>query len=219
MNNKKLSLLLLTGAGLVAISGSALAQASRIYFAGYMGLNMNYESDFKESSTPRTGNFEYNNAPSFAGAIGLRLDKKWRVEGEVSYHESDFNRVDFTGPGPADLGGSLTTWLYMANVYYDFDLGWDHLQPFVGAGLGVAYHEGEIVQPSGLAPDATGNSLGVAWQVGGGLKLRMKDNLAFTGGYRFVGTTDAQFGNYDFGYRSHEFRLGIEYDIPVDLFK
>lgn len=217
--NKGYLLLSLLLACLLAVPDAVLAQSSRLYFAGYMGLNTNNESAFEETSIPRRGDFKYDNTLSFAGAMGIRLTKQFRVEGEVSYRKTDFDRVNFTNAGPFGLGGDLSTWLYMINAYYDFDFEWEHIQPFVSAGVGIAHHNGAIDDTSGLAVDASDSSLGFAWQVGGGLKYRMNDDLALTGGYRFLGSSDVQLDNYDFEYRSHEVRFGLEYDIPVDLFK
>lgn len=217
--NRKTLLLSLLAVCLLALPNTVLAQASRLYFAGYMGLNTNDDSAFEQTTIPRSGSFQYDNALSYAGALGLRLTKQFRAEAEISYRKTDFDRVHFAGAGNFNMGGDLGTWLYMVNGYYDFDLEWEHIQPYVSAGIGVAYHTGEIDDTSGLGIDAADSSIGFAWQVGGGLKYRMNDDLAFTGGYRWLSTTDAQFDNYDFEYGGHEIRFGLEYDIPVDLFK
>jgi len=205
--------------GLLAVPGAAEAQSSRLYFAGYMGLNTNSPGTFKESTTPRSGEFKFDNATSYAGALGLRLDKKWRIEGEVSYRNTDFDNMNFDNVGTFKMNGDLGTWLFMLNGYYDFDFKWKQVQPYVSGGVGIVHHSADIDDTSGLARDASDTSLGLAWQLGGGLKYRMSDDLAFTGGYRYLGTTDAEIGSYDFEYGSHEWRVGLEYDLPVDMFK
>jgi opacity protein-like surface antigen len=211
-------LILLTTIGLLVATG-AQAQSSRLYFAGYMGLNIGTKGDFDESTTGRSGNFEFDNGMSFAGAAGLRLTQQWRIEGEISYRKTDFDRVNFDGAGNFKEGGEMSTWLYMVNAYYDFDLKWKNVQPFVSAGIGLASHSGDINDGSALAPDASGSSIGFAYQVGGGLKYRVSDDMAFTGGYRYLGTTGGEFDSYDFDFGSHEFRVGLEYDLPIDWLK
>lgn len=208
-------LVILAGTGIAVLPQSVRAQASRLYFASYLGLNTNSASDFKESTSGRSGDFQYDNSLSFAGAIGLRLNKQLRVEGEISYRTTDFDRINLSGPGSFKMGGDLSTWLYMANAYYDFDLEWKHITPFVTAGIGVAHHNGTIDDSSGFVPDASDSSYALAWQLGGGLKYRLNDGLAFTGGYRYVGTTDIDFDSYKFEYGSHEWRVGLEWDLPV----
>jgi len=196
-------------------AAGAMAQSSRLYLAGYMGLNITSESQFIESSTPARGAIEFENGASFAGALGLRLSKNLRVEGEVSYRKADISNVDFSNAGSFNMNGDIATWLWMANVYYDFDVSWKNFEPFVGAGLGLAHHTGTIHDSSGLARDASDSSYGLAWQLGGGAKYRVSPDMAFVGGYRWLGSTDAQFDSYEMEYGGHEIRFGIEYDIPV----
>lgn len=193
----------------------AAAQTSRLYFAGYMGLNTFGELDFSEKTTPAAGNFEPKNAFSFAGALGLRIDNNWRVEAELSYRTADMGRVNYSTGQSFAAGGQVSTYLAMANVYYDFDLDWKKLTPYVTAGLGVAYHDAEIVSNSAFGPSASDSDFGVAWQVGTGLKYRVADDMAFTGGYRYLGTTQMGIGGYDLDYSSHEIRVGLEYDLPI----
>lgn len=197
---------------------SAHAQSSRVYFAGYMGLNTNTDQEFSESTTPASGDMQFKNALSFAGALGLRLNNNWRLEGELSYRKSGMDRIDVSGAGSTKLDGNLKTWLLMANAYYDFDLSWRKLTPFVTAGLGFASHEGQIANGAGTSINASDDALALAWQVGGGLKYRVNDDMALTGGYRYLGTTDLELDAYNIDYSSHEIRFGLEYDLPVDMF-
>lgn len=215
----RIAILLLFAFMLCPIGQDVQAQTSRLYFAGYMGLNTFDQEGFSESTTANAGNLKFQNAVSFAGSLGLRLTSQLRVEGEVSYRSSDMDRIDFGGgAGSFELAGDLKTWLLMLNGYYDFDFEWDHLEPFVSAGIGVARHNGSVAPTGGPAPGSSGDDISFAWQVGSGLKYRMNPDLAFTGGYRYLSTGDIQIGSYEFGYSSHEIRLGIEYDLPVDLF-
>lgn len=204
---------------LVCLSGTALAQSSRLYFAGYMGLNIYSEKDFTETENALRGEMEYKNALSFAGAMGLRLDRRWRLEGEYSYRSTNLDGMDIEGVGGFELGGELNTTLLMLNLYRDFNVSFRNMEPFVTAGVGLVRHSGEIDDMSGLAVDATDDSIGAAWQVGGGLRYRIDSDSVLTMGYRWLGTTDAEFDSYEFGWGGNEVRLGLEYDIPVDFFK
>lgn len=204
-------------AGLSMGAGMAQAQSSRLYLAGYLGLNTFTESDFSESTTGSEGDIEFKNAFSLAGALGLRLTPQWRIEGEISRRSGHLDRADVSGLGSFEAGGDLTTWLYMLNVYYDIDWQWKNFQPFVMAGVGFGSHEMEVDSVTGLAtPPATDDSLGFAWSMGGGLKYRLNPEMALTSNYRYVGTTDLEVDSYDVEYSTHEFRLGLEYDLPMD---
>jgi opacity protein-like surface antigen len=191
---------------------TACAQTSRLYIASYMGFNLYDKQDFHEDTTATSGHFDYKNAMSFAGALGIRLNRHVRLEGEISYRNAQIKNADsgttLTG------GGSDHAWLAMANVYYDFNLNWRNITPFVTAGIGIASHDTSINAGSGL-PAADARSLGFAYQAGAGLLYRVSPTLAFTGDYKYLATTDIDTGSYRTGYHSHEIRLGIQYDLPV----
>ena len=140
------------GIGMHAMLQEASAQTSRLYFAGYLGLTTSGDQEFTESSIPRSGDIETKNANSFAGALGVRLSRQFRIEGEISYSAADMDRMDINNVGSFEMAGELTTWTALINAYYDFDVDWD-LQPFIGAGLGISWHEGDINDLSGLALD------------------------------------------------------------------
>lgn len=194
---------------------TASAQTSRVYLAGYFGLNSSTSHDFSESSRPASGDLSLKNAPVLAGALGLRFTPALRFEAEISRRKTEMDRMDINGAGSYKLGGDLTSWLYMINGYYDIDLGWRKLMPFATAGIGIAVHDAEIIDDANVAANGLDTSWGLALQLGSGLKYRIKDNMAFTGSYRFIGTTDMEVDSYEIGYSSHEIRLGIEYDLPV----
>ncbi|MCB1555734.1 MAG: porin family protein [Alphaproteobacteria bacterium] len=200
---------------LAAASVPAQAQTSRLYFAGYMGLNTHKPSDFINKPSGLKGTIDKDNALSFAGAMGVRLDEKWRLEAELSLRKADLSSQSISGVGSFPVGGELKTWLFMLNGYYDFDWRWRNIQPYVSAGLGFARQDGEIEDLSGFTTDTSDDSIGFAWQAGAGAKYRVRPDMAFTGGYRYIGTSDIQWDNYEMKYHSHEFRIGLEYDIPV----
>jgi OOP family OmpA-OmpF porin len=192
----------------------AHAQTSRLYFAGYLGLSTFSDMEFSESSTSSNGDLQADNATSFAGALGIRLNRNIRLEGELSYRNSDFSTINIDGSGSFTAGGELKSSLAFLNVYYDFDVPWK-VQPFIGAGLGYGWHSGEIVDSSGTSANTSADASGLAWNVGGGLRYRTQDNFAFTGSYRFVDSVDLDLGGYDIDYGAHEFRVGMEWDLPV----
>lgn len=188
-----------------------------MYVAGYMGLNTMGAQDFSHPTS--SGSVDFKNGTSFAGALGLRLTPNLRVEGEISYTRNDLTSMTLnTGTG-GPVGKNLKTWLYMAHAYYDFDVNWRNLSPYVSAGLGMAMHDGAVAGAPGGLMDASDTSYELAYSVGTGLKYQMKPGLALTGGYRYVGTTSLGIGDYEIDYNAHEFRAGLQYDLPVDMFK
>ena len=208
------------GAALAALcaagsSSQALAQTSRIYFAGYLGLNKFSDLTFSEKTRPASGDFKLSNATTFAGALGIRLTPQVRFEGEYSYGKGDFSSASIAGAGDFDMGGELKSKIIFANLYYDFDTPWT-IQPFVGGGLGYGWHSGEVSDLSGRLNNASGDSAGIMWNAGGGFKFRPRSDMAFTAGYRYLDSIgDQSFGSYDVDMGSHEFRLGLEWDLPI----
>ncbi|QQG36461.1 MAG: porin family protein [Micavibrio aeruginosavorus] len=205
-------------AGLLTLPHNAQAQqSSRLYFSGYMGLNTFSSREFTHPST--NGAVEMKNGASFAGALGLRLSPNIRVEGEIAYSRSDLSNMTLDTGASGSVGKNVKTWLYMANVYYDFDVNWKNITPYVTGGLGLAMHDGGVAGAPGGLSDASDTSYNLAYAVGGGLKYQVKPGMALSGGYRYVGTTDFDIGDYSIDYGAHEFRMGLHYDLPVDLFK
>ncbi|MAE52111.1 MAG: hypothetical protein CMH27_09905 [Micavibrio sp.] len=190
---------------------AAQAQVSRIYLAGYLGLNTYGTQEFENNSTTVSGDFEQNNAVSFAGALGLRLSKQVRLEGEVSYRKPEFKHVNLdNGGGSFTVGGGMKQWSGLLNVYYDFDTRWK-FTPYVSAGAGVSYFQGDLDGNSGQ--NFTDSAFGLTYQAGAGLKYRPRSNVAYTMGYRYLDTLALDMGDMDIDYSSHEFRVGLEYDL------
>ncbi|HRQ61501.1 MAG TPA: outer membrane beta-barrel protein [Alphaproteobacteria bacterium] len=198
-------------AAFIAFHQEAAAQVSRLYMAGYMGLNVYKDQDFEATSPAVTkGTMNLDNAPSFAGAIGLRLSRDFRVEAELSYRKADVNQLDFPGAGGGS-GGELQQYMGFLNLYYDFDIP-GKIKPFIGGGLGMGLFSGEANNSAGGPSFANEDTTALMWNAGGGVKYRVKDDTAFSVGYRYLDSTDLSFDDFDIDYSSHEFRIGIEYD-------
>lgn len=210
----KTGLVSLLAVSVMAGAASSYAQTSRIYFAGYLGLSKMDGLDFEESTSGQQGDIEYDNTISFAGALGLRLSPQVRLEAELSYRKADANRMEFSDGQNLGGGGEIKTYGGLLNLFYDFDVPWD-LKPYVSAGLGYAYHRGEIDDQSSNNVDVSTNSGHLIWQGGGGARYRLSPSTMLSGGYRYTDGTDLDFGSYTIDYESHEFRIGLEYDIPV----
>lgn len=209
-------LLLLSILLLSLMGGAAFAQTQgRFYFAGFMGLNVMGKQDFTESSTGANGEISLSSGYNFAGALGFQLTPQLRLEGEFSYLNNDLEHIAVSGIGSATLGGDLKTKLAMINLYYDFDVNWP-VKPFVGAGIGYAWHDGSINDVSGLATSISESTSGYAWQVGGGLQYPVNDDFSVIGSYRYIDGADLDFGGYNIDYGAHEFRLGLKWALPFE---
>lgn len=190
--------------------------AKRIYFAGYMGLNMMGTRDFSETVNNVNGELFIDDGESFAGAIGFKLTPQLRIEGEFMKMNADLGGVSITNLGEFDIGGNVDSTFAMINLYYDFDFDWKKLRPFIGAGVGYGWHEGDITDVSGFAVDASGKSSGYVWQVGGGARYPLSKSLSLIGAYRYMDGQDLKFDDYEIDFGSHEIRLGLSWDLPFE---
>jgi opacity protein-like surface antigen len=191
----------------------AHAQTSRLYFAGYLGLTAFDGLSFDDEQTPISGTIEPDNSTNFAGALGLRFTRNFRMEAEFSYRDADFGTVVLDSIGSSGIEGDIRSSLLMINGYYDFDIPNWQTQPFLSGGIGIARHQAELFDPQGRTQNFTNETLGLVWSAGGGLKYRTSPNFAWTGSYRFIDGTDLEFDETNIDYSSHEFRIGLEYDL------
>ena len=183
------------------------AQSSRVYMAGYMGLSKLPDLDLADNSFD--GDASFKNNMSFAGALGLRLNYNLRLEGELSYSKNEFINAR-SGADSHDLTGDMSRLSTMVIGYYDFDVPWS-VRPFVSAGMGFHKFKGDLA--SATLRDDSGDDVTFGWTMGGGMKYRMADDMAVTGSYRYIGSSDVELGSYEMEYSNHEFRVGLEYDL------
>jgi opacity protein-like surface antigen len=88
---------------------------------------------------------------SFAGAIGFKLTPQVRDRSRTVTIPAPISAApNITNFGAFEVGGSLDSTIAMVNVYYDFDFTWRKIQPFIGAGIGYGWHEGEINNALGI---------------------------------------------------------------------
>lgn len=119
-------------------------------------------------------------------AVGTHLFDNVRGEVEISGSSREVNGASEGGPTIA-LDGTVTTASLMGNLWVDLDTG-SGFTPYIGGGLGVGYVAAEspgVPVPLVLPLDADG--VGLAYQVGAGVKFDVADGIALDLGYRFKG--------------------------------
>jgi opacity protein-like surface antigen len=156
-----------------------------------------YVSVFGGGVTPEDVNFDYGGVYALQGrtgftlgaAVGTHLAPGLRGELELSYLRHAINTYTFTsGTNPDVASGHMEQTFLLANVWKDFQLGM--FSPYVGAGVGfgttrldnAAFAGGTIGSKAGL---------GLAGQLGAGVRFGITDNLAADLGYRFKSTVNA----------------------------
>lgn len=177
---------------------------------------------------------------SWLGEVGVGCgsgSRGFRVEGTVGYRSKrkldgeprDFNVFD---PGPATtpvtddpLHTSITSYTAMLNVYKDLGR-WGNFVPYLGAGLGIAYHKVDDVYFTGnrfLVNRIEGNNdVSFAWALMAGFGYQISDRAILDVGYRYINMGKVESGRVDSAnfanpavkiedIAAHEFKVGLRY--------
>ncbi|MGV3490299.1 MAG: outer membrane protein [Devosia sp.] len=143
--------------------------------------------------------------------VGTKVFDMLRVEAELSGTVNSISELDSSYWGLyTDYDGSVSALYLLGNAWLDFDTG-AGITPYIGGGLGWASVN---VSLDDWSWELEGS--GLAYQVGGGVKFDVADNLAVDLGYRYKAvpnvTVDDVDGDPDwlnFDLSSHVFQAGL----------
>jgi opacity protein-like surface antigen len=140
--------------------------------------------------------FETENGWRFGGSIGYVFSSFLALEGEVSYLSQDFDRLtEDTEPQPteSDIGGDLSVLTGMINIVAGVPLG-SFVQPYVGAGIGIAHvsfdTDVDVIGATVFTLDDSDSSF--AAQAFAGVNLMLSDQVAIGGRYRVLHIDDIE---------------------------
>lgn len=170
-------------AGAVANAGT-----SSFKTAGFMGLKV---QDVGVSSSRK-----------MSRSLGLRLPAV-NIKREVKVVE-DYDR-EVAKAHLADASSQRENWLYMMNLYYDYDSQRENQDIY-----------GTTIRDSGVALGISGDAK-QDWQLDEGLSYRLDDDLSVTSRYRYLDSSDLDFNSRDIDYDSHEVSIGLKYQLPVEI--
>jgi opacity protein-like surface antigen len=183
----------LAAAATAAALASTPALAQDWYVRGDVSANFNTRLD---SSPPLRGHDGWG----LDVGVGRDLGSGFRADGEVVYLKSEGR--DGLSDHQKAVGGFL-------NGYYDFNKD-GALQPFVGAGVGVAH-----VNIDG--GPYRGHDTGFAYQAKAGLGYRFSDRLTGEVAYRYLGAPDLRVGDNPFeakgDFRAQTVSVGLRYKL------
>lgn len=208
---KKLLLATALAAAVIAPAQAAQTWKPQGFYLS-LGSGITIPSDSKWSDTGDTGKIGLNNSANFSGAIGMRICPAVRTELEISYRKSDLNNITLDGvAGSFSMDGSNKTTTLLVNGYYDF-MADQNFSPYISAGIGAAHHKANISALAGIGtPGANSTDTVFAYQAGAGASFKLSPMASIWGGYRFLGTSDANFDGTKISYHANEINAGVRF--------
>ncbi len=150
----------------------------------------------KADSLPPGNSIELETGLGFNHSIGYRFRNSFSAEVEFSYKGGQF------GPG---LDGDVNSKSFLVNGIYSFNVK-EFYTPFVGYGIGYAFHEGSI-KDRGNREDTT-----LAYQFKMGVDMELSRKLSLLLGYRYFTTNNPEFkGYFTTESSSHGIEAGIKF--------
>ncbi len=140
-------------------------------------------------------------------------DTVFRLEGELSYRQNDFDQFTVLG-FDFDMDGDTSALGLMVNGFYDIGTG-TSWKPYLGGGIGLALVSINDATVVGI-PLADDDDTVFAYQLGAGLGYEVNPNLTISLDYRFFATVDPDFTDptgieFSAEYMSHNIGLGLRY--------
>ncbi|MCE9524408.1 MAG: outer membrane beta-barrel protein [Alphaproteobacteria bacterium] len=215
-------------ATLGAATFASVALASD-YGVAYLGLRSSYIAT-EGAETAGSVAFDYNEeyaTDGFGAAVfmGWVLDKNFRLEIEGGYRSADLDEVTIVRDDTAtyaagdvvDVGGTAQAGTAMVNFYYDIHLFDGAILPWIGAGLGGAYVDYSIDEPSGQF-NSKDNSWVFAYQFMAGVTFPVAEGISMSAGYRYFQTQDFVYEDvfaeeHETDLTQHSFDLGLQFHL------
>ena len=194
---KKLSVLLVITMVLWFTASNVRAEG---YFSGNVGIG--WADDIEVTDAIE---LSFDPGYGISAAFGHVYNNNFRAELELNYFASDVDEVTLVGVGSAPVDGDGTVIAVMLNGFYD-SMPSQTLSPFVGAGIGYANAELDI-----LGESEDDNVF--AYQLMAGFTFKLTEKLKSDVQYRYFGTEDLEFeaGIDGDSINSHNLMVGLRY--------
>ncbi len=194
------------------LTQGAMARSSPGFYGELrIGPSFVDDADFEELGV--TGELTYETGAALDLAFGAYFDVGLRLEYQWGNRGAEIDKVKIDRFGTFDGAADLYTSTHMLNLYYDFDFarlsggpgGPGLWVPFVGAGVGVAFHELDF-DSGGSETDTVFAYQGIA-----GMAYSFTQNWGMTLTYLYLRTSDPKYQEFETEYRSHNGMLGLRY--------
>jgi opacity protein-like surface antigen len=149
---------------------------------------------------------------TLGAAVGANLTDNLRGELEFAFQNYKVNDVEDEGDPTSNPGGKINSYFLMTNLWRDVDLG-GGFKPYAGGGVGLGLMDVHV-DYCGCNHVIDGTNLGLAAQVGSGIRFDVTDNMTLDLGYRFkavaaVATKGVDSDNNSSSYYTHVGQLGV----------
>ncbi|MDO8838215.1 MAG: outer membrane beta-barrel protein [Parvibaculum sp.] len=121
-----------------------------------------------------------------SGAIGSQINENFAIEGELTYLTAEFDQGTALGVS-VPIDGTLTSILAMLNANLHPMAG-NSFDPYVGAGVGVAFSNTDIKSVGGVPVNADDSSEDLALQGTAGLNMALGGGTKIGAQYRYIWT-------------------------------
>ncbi len=167
-----------------------------------------------------TYNTDLKTGFTLGAAVGTELVPGLRGELEFSYQRYTADDYTFFAGQPRQpADGPANLYYLLANVWKDIDLGY-RITPYVGAGLGVGIADINIEHGAPGDPDLDDAGVGLAAQLGAGVRVPVYENISLDLSYRFkalmtatiLGDAGDQDEHGKMSFYSHLFQAGLVFD-------
>lgn len=166
-------------------------------------------------------NTNFNTGFTVGAAVGTELAPGLRGELEFSYQR--YNAKDYTyiaGQPPVFADGPADLYFFLANVWKDLDLG-HAITPYVGLGVGLGVADIDVEHIPNNEPDLNDSGVGLAAQLGAGIRMALSDRMSLDLSYRFraLATTTILGDRSDaddhgkMSWFTHAFQAGLSLDL------
>ena len=190
---------------LACVSLAAITMTSQLATAGdfqpyvsvFAGASFPNNLQLDYAGTGRNFDLGLNSGYLVGGAIGAHITDELRAEIELS---RAFFQSNGKGHNTSDGGrnfvaaGDVHATYLMANAWYDIQTE-TAFTPYVGGGAGVGWVGGNVIFGPGPFGFGGSTSAGFAFQLGGGVKFDLSENVALDLGYRFKDIIGASANN------------------------
>ena len=153
--------------------------------------------------------FEAGGAIGYLPSSSMPLLNALRFEAEVTYHENDIHSAHLVNGTNVTGSGSLQSTAYMANAFYDFQTG-SAWSPYIGGGIGLATMHLPSTSGAGNT-ESSDTEFAYQGMVGIGYTPVTIPNTQWSLGYRYLATSDANFGGTSVQYSTNNFEAGAKF--------